>query len=243
MLRFFRPRSPVAPETEAWLRDGYLWLVDAFGAAPSRRPPLCPTPDDVPWPFDGSAEALEPVLDMAAERVEVPRDDLALVVHEDSDPHGDFMHATGAQGSWSTPTNSDFSLPDAASSLRHTIEMPTSVAADPTAAVAALAHGVCSARLLAFGIEGEGDTLVDLATVFFGFGVFTANSIFQESNWQGASQSGWSMRRLGNLTYPEAGFALALHATARGERKPSWARYLRPDARSPFQKALRVLGE
>lgn len=182
---------------------------------------------------------------MIADRVEIDVERLALSVHEDSDPHGELMHAARAEGSWSNEAEVQFTLLAPKAEPRHTIELSAQVASNPTAAVAALARETCRAKLLELDAEDiaaeEGDTLIDLATIYFGFGVFTANAILQETDWQSAGGSGWSMQRHGYLTYPEAGYALALYAVARWERKPAWAKHLRSDARAPFRKAMRVL--
>ena len=39
------------------------------------------------------------------------------------------------------------------------------------------------------------------------------------------------------------GYALALFAKARGERKPGWLKHLRPDVRVPCKRGIRYLTE
>ncbi len=61
--------------------------------------------------------------------------------------------------------------------------------------------------------------MTDLATVFFGFGVFGGNQSFQFSQFRdvGSGTQGWSTRRLGYLTQNEWGFALAIRALLTNE--------------------------
>jgi hypothetical protein len=85
--------------------------------------------------------------------------------------------------------------------------------------------------------------VTDLATVFLGMGVFTANATIRESYWTDGHFSGWSIGRQGYMTQRMYGHALALFALARKEEKPSWASHLRPDVADAFAKGLRFLQE
>jgi hypothetical protein len=118
---------------------------------------------------------------------------------------------------------------------------------DPLALIATMAHELCHVLLLgAHRIDPEAEDLeqvTDLATVFFGLGVFTANATIREMHWREGRWSGWSIRGQGYLTQPLYGYALALFAWVRGEDNPAWAHHLRPDVRSPFRKGLRYLQE
>src|SRR5262249_11389944 len=66
--------------------------------------------------------------------------------------------------------------------------------------------------------------LSDLLTVLLGMGVFTANTVMIEKNWQvGGLAAGWSARYMGSVSMETYGYALALFASYRGEREPRWA--------------------
>ena len=62
-----------------------------------------------------------------------------------------------------------------------------------------------------------------------------ANNALREVNWRSGGWSGWSLGRQGYMTMPEYAYALALYSHARGEHRPRWARYLRPDVRAFFK--------
>jgi hypothetical protein len=85
------------------------------------------------------------------------------------------------------------------------------------------------------------EPLTDLLTVFFGLGVFTANSVIRETSWHAGQLSGWSIGRRGYLGMPVYGYAFARFARARGEDGSDWSRELRPDVRSAFKQAMRFL--
>ncbi len=97
----------------------------------------------------------------------------------------------------------------------------------PVALVATLAHELAHERLLGEGRidpdRADGEPLTDLTTVFFGFGIFSANAAFEFSS----SSRGWSTSALGYLTERMYGYALAYWSTLRGERLAGpWTQYL-----------------
>jgi hypothetical protein len=114
-------------------------------------------------------------------------------------------------------------------------------AADPRRVVAVAAHELCHHKLLYRGLasssEGDHEPLTDLATVFFGLGVFTANAAYTFSQGRG----GWRRQQLGYINQPMFGYALARVAALRGEHDPAWARYLDTNPRGYFKQARRYL--
>ena len=109
------------------------------------------------------------------------------------------------------------------------------------ALIATIAHELAHERL-----RGEGriacdrpdyEPLTDLLTVYLGLGIFTANSAFEFSQ----NAYSWGTRRMGYLTEPMFGYALACYAWMRGEGDPAWARYLDANPRAFLKKGLRFL--
>ena len=80
-----------------------------------------------------------------------------------------------------------------------------------------------------------------MLTVFFGLGVFTANSVIREKYWHRGEVAGWSIGRQGYLTMPMYGYALAKYALDRADDGAKWSKLLRLDVRSPFTKSIRYL--
>jgi hypothetical protein len=78
-------------------------------------------------------------------------------------------------------------------------------------------------------------------TVFFGLGIFTANSAFSFNQWTDTSSQGWQTERRGYLTEDMFGYALALFALMRGERNPAWSKYLDGSVSTYFKNAHRYL--
>jgi hypothetical protein len=82
--------------------------------------------------------------------------------------------------------------------------------------------------------------LTDLASVYFGMGVFLANTRWRNENHIKNMPSVFSFRQ-DYMTSRMFSYALALFAYARGETEPAWARYLRPHAAETFKGGLRYL--
>jgi hypothetical protein len=87
----------------------------------------------------------------------------------------------------------------------------------------------------------DSEPLTDLLTVFFGTGIFTANSVFQFSQWQSHSHQGWMAGRHEYLSKEVFGYALACYAWYRGELSPAWSKHLRTNILYYFDDSLHFL--
>jgi hypothetical protein len=115
---------------------------------------------------------------------------------------------------------------------------------DPAGVVAVLAHELAHDLLIGRGLlqdDLDSEWVTDLLPVFLGLGIFTANATLREKCEHCGTHSWWSLRRRGYLNSSMIGYALALFARVRGERRPDWARFLRPDAAHTLAAGLRYL--
>ena len=85
------------------------------------------------------------------------------------------------------------------------------------------------------------EPLTDLATVFFGLGIFSANALLRDRSSHVGNWETWSTSRQGYLAAPVWGYALALFARLRDEAKPDGIHFLRPNVRSPCRGGLAYL--
>lgn len=128
------------------------------------------------------------------------------------------------------------------------LSLDKSLGQSPLLLVATVARELAHERLA--GVErvppesaGSGP-LVDLLTVYLGFGIFTANAALEFSHVTDAEypqSSQWSAGRLGHLTEPMYGYALARYAVMRGECRPRWMRFVDSNPRSCLKQGLRHL--
>lgn len=125
------------------------------------------------------------------------------------------------------------------------ISLETTDAANPTNLIATIAHELGHAKLLGenrLDADSEDhEPLTDLTTVFFGMGIFTANSAFVFQQWTDTFSQGWQATTHGYLSEEMFGYALALFAFMRGEDKPEWTTYLETNVLSYCKSSLKYL--
>jgi hypothetical protein len=128
---------------------------------------------------------------------------------------------------------------------KETIAIETSNLSDPMSVAATLSHELAHVRLLGekrlTGDEDDHELLTDLATVFFGMGIFTANSTFRYSQWSRDGWQGWKASKQGYLDERTLAYALGLWAHLRGEVNPKWMRHLNVNPRAYMNQTLRFL--
>lgn len=112
---------------------------------------------------------------------------------------------------------------------------------DVPQAIARLAHQLGLIHLSGFGrIPSDAkdrSLLADLAGVFFGLGIVSANAA-------AAQLSSTNARTVQNsMTVPMYGYALALFAHIRDEKKPTWANELHQNARQVFDESQEFLDD
>ncbi len=130
---------------------------------------------------------------------------------------------------------------------KYIVSLETTQAANPTNLIATIAHELGHAKLLGenrLDADYEDhESLTDLTTVFFGMGIFTANSAFVFQQWTDTYSQGWQAATHGYLSEEMFGYALALFAFLRGEEKPEWTKYLETNVRSYCKSSLKYLAK
>src|SRR5262245_43065274 len=227
MLTFFSGPAacPVEPAAKEWVERRLNWLVAQFGRQRLLGGPVVvPTAEFFPDPFDGTPDTVGPLLERLCAYMGVGLQGVEVATYYHRRPPDVSPDATpGPIRIWVEESN----------------------LSDATALIATLAHELGHVHLRGRLPDDADDRepLADLLTVFFGLGVFTANTVLHETYWQAGEWSGWHLRRRGYLGMPVYGYALALYAQARCEDDPPWARHLRLDVRSALKQAQRFLRE
>ena len=209
------------------------WCVDQFGREALEAEVLTPTPRFFPGAYKGTPEDVLSVVDLVRAHLRINPAEISVALYDGRPPARMPGAATGAYSS----VAGHYSIRDGLGMIAIALED----APDPRRLVAVAAHELCHHKLLYSGIATAADQdhepLTDLATVFFGLGVFTANAAFSFS--QGSH--GWRRRQLGYINQPMFGYALARVAALRGEHDPEWARHLETNPRGYFKQATRYL--
>ena len=234
MLSIFKPTCPVDAETKAWIERRLDWLTQEFGI---RRlvshETMLPTPDFLPVNYDCTEDGIAELMRIVADHMDVDHSSLDLNFYEDN--------AIGLDGAVSPASAGLYFEKDG----RHQVWLEVNCLDDPGGVVATLAHEIGHVSLLGQKrIEPDADDheeLTDLLVVFCGLGIFSANASLQETNMHGTGYSAWSVGKRGYLSMHAIGYALTLYTLARGEDRPQWRRYLRPDAKAYVSRGIRYV--
>jgi hypothetical protein len=233
MFGWFRPTCPVGPSEKAWIEDRFRWLSLEFGLESLRSAPVVlPTPAFFPDAYGANRGDAAVMFRSVCGYMAVDPDAIQLEFFKGTKPTWDGVHH-GAAGTHE------------GDGWRTTIRIDEGNFDDPTILVATMAHELGHVRLLDEGriprTTPDHEPLTDLLTVFLGLGVLTANSRFRFKTERDGFKEGWSVRRLGYLDERAIGYALALFAWVRGERRPPWLRHLRLNPRTFCKQGLQYL--
>ncbi|WP_157574240.1 hypothetical protein [Nocardia jejuensis] len=217
-----------------WVEEMLGWCATQFGARTLRTPVVLPDSASFPEAFTGTDGEVRSLVDVVGEFMGVGRDRLIVEVHSDADPLPEYLAfpdgvSHGEPGHYRQEAG------------RAVVSIDLTRMRSPLELVATVAHELAHERLLGERRIGwdrhDGEQLTDLATVYLGLGVFTANAAFQFSQGQG----GWRWQRLGYLSQPLYGYALACWTLMRGDPKPAWAQYLDTNPRVYMKQSLKYL--
>lgn len=236
-MAWLAAKCPVSAEADRWIQDSLQWLLGQFGRDALNGEIMLPASIFPSGSFSGTEADLQAVLRRLCTRMGVDIDGIQVDLSDDPDEIPDMgslpfaSQFSGAAGHFQW----DGGRPVVAirrRQLRH-----------PVALTATLAHELAHVRLLTERrvdrARKDHEQLTDLATVFFGLGVFTANAALDFSK----SEYGWRTSRLGYLGEELFGYSLAYYAYVRGEKDPSWARALDTNPRACMRKGLRYLSQ
>jgi hypothetical protein len=235
---------PVRPEEQTWIERELDWFVAQFGSDRLHGPVVEPTDDYFPGAYQGNRHDVVAVLHKISAHMGVDDSRLQLVYSEDEaeadDDHG-LAGVVPLQTRWSGAAG-HYTVRDG----RSVVTIRDGLGAAPTALVATIAHELGHVLLLGDGRispeREDGEPLTDLLTVFFGLGIFNANAAFDYQQQRvGMRHARWSTSRLGYLTEPMFGYALARYAWLRGEPHPTWEKYLDTNPREFCRRGRRYL--
>ena len=223
------------------------WLRGEFGVAPLNVPVILPTSEYFPPPFFGTDADVRALVHLVARYMGV-QTDVDVQFSDDLDHAQDLMRLFPGRTGTLRSSGAAGTYADAGADDPRVITIDRSNIGEPARLVAVIAHELGHVRLLG---ERRGSTerpdhepLTDLATVYLGMGIFTANAAFHFGRIPGYGiepAGGWQSRRLGYMTEQMFGYALARYAIYRGEADPPWARYLDTNPRVYMKQGIRFL--
>ena len=237
----FAPKLPVTLAERRWTDETFDEFARMFGDSFLTKVTLVtPTPEFFPFDWDGSEESAEITLRRVCELMSVDGSRIALEFFEDKDelaealgkeiPHFERLRS-GAAGFYRAAGEDEATV----------VALARKNLRDPVTMIATIAHELGHVILLGDGRIARDaeymEPMTDLLTVYFGLGIFNANSaakFHQHSH-------GWSFQRQGYLSEPQFGYALARFAYLRDEEKPAWAKHLSVNVGAYFRQSLKYL--
>ncbi|MBL7255865.1 hypothetical protein [Paractinoplanes lichenicola] len=239
MLWRRRAECPVRPVEQEWIDRSMDWFVAEFGPRQLRAEVVLPTDDYFPGAYRGSREDVQAVLRKLCAHMRIDPARIE-VEHDEADDNPELsahvpIHQAGSGAA------GHFRVRDG----KIVIGIRDDQAARPMALVATIAHELGHVLLLGDGRisdrRQDHEPLTDLLTIFYGLGIFSANSAFDFSQVVRGDYSYDQTSRLGYLTEPMYGYGLARYAWLRGEPDPAWARHLDTNPRTFLKRGLRFL--
>jgi HEAT repeat protein len=222
LFGLFSPKPPLTVREKAWAEVRMRWLARQFGIDRLLKAEMV-LPDDHWFPdqYEGTTDDARRLLDRIGGFMQLNTLTIQLEICEDEAmPGAAGQHQPGL------------------------IRLAESQLADPPGLVAVLAHELAHELLSSRGLlpdAFDAEWVTDLLPVYLGLGIFTANATLSEETMRQGRHSRWTIRRRGYLSSCMIGYALALFAWVRGERRPAWAEFLRRDAADTLAAGLRYL--
>jgi hypothetical protein len=236
----FTPKCPVDQETKEWIEKSFLWLLDHFGEDAFRKSEIIfPTNKGFPERLFAEQKSIHAFLEAICGFMDVEYKTVSLKVFANTG-HDNFHPLATSDVIGSRACGLYYYH-----ARKHKIAIDQNLLATPAAFVATIAHELAHARLdsdLVPDSEADAEELLtDLATIFLGMGIFTANSIFGFDQFRSQQNQGWRATGMGYIDEETAGYALALFAYMKGETKPVWAKYLETNPKHFFKQGLKYL--
>lgn len=239
----FKPRCPVNPQEKKWIEHSIKRLIQEFGFDTLRNVEvILPLPQYFPDPYRGTHICVRKLVHRVCQYMHIDPKRIHVEVYRENRDDELFQALPTGQRSHNGPAGLYMGSNDSGST---TIAIEASKLSDPMGLVGAIAHELGHVRLLGeYRVspdEPDHEMLTDLTTVFFGLGIFTANTAFRFSQWQTSDKHVWQTSQQGYLSEPMYGYAFACFAWMREEYNPAWAKKLKLNVRTYLKHSLQHL--
>lgn len=240
-MSWFTPKCPVDGETKEWIENAFGWLIEELGIDVLRSVEVVlPTEDFFPDAFNGSRASIRKMVGRVCEYMDVDPKQVEVRFFESEDEAR--FHPLAADGTSKGHALGTYQM---RRDGKYAISLDTTQTANPQTLVATIAHELGHVILLGEGRldpdHPDHEPMTDLVTVFYGLGVFNANSSFIFEQWTNSQFQGWRAGGAGYLTEEMFAYALALFAYLRDEQKPEWKSFLSINVRSYFKSSIKYL--
>jgi len=237
------PKLPLDEEQKAWIEKSFQWLLNEFSEGYFlKRQTILPEQSFFPDKYQGTEECVVKLVERVCSYMDVDPNLVETEFFFDRDDTAS-KHRLGGEEKHDGSAGLYFS--QTSRETKKKIAINVSQFKNPMSLVATIAHELGHVILLGGGKisrdNKDHEYLTDLITVFFGLGIFTANSAFQFSQWQDHSHQGWRAARLGYMSEEMFAYSLAAYAWMRGETNPKWSSCLAMNVGHYFKQSIKYL--
>lgn len=238
---FTAAKCSVNEEDQIWIEETFVWLAEEIGEEiVLTYPVILPTEEYFPDVFLGREEDVPQMVARVCEYMEVEPDLVKLRFYEElrklpCQTVAPYSNEQGGTAGYFATGRRKFEIGIEKSQLNN-----------PTILIGTIAHELGHVILIGENRVSPDDDpdheyLTDLLTVFYGLGIFTANSAMVFQQWTNTFSQGWQTQSTGYLTEEMYGYALAVYAWLRDERKPAWTQYLTTNVKSYLRSSLKFI--
>ncbi len=242
MFKFLKSNKkyePLDKELRKYFENNLLWFIQEFPDPKiEERKILVPVEQDFPILWDKSQNVAFETLKIICLNMRIDYNEVELDFFDNGIKEINMGYET-------LFVESDPSIPEAAGIYhpekindRYHISIDATLLENPDKLIATIAHELAHVKLLGEKeLDQNDEMLTDFATVFFGLGIFNANTSFQFKT----QTDRWVASSMGYLKVEEWAYALALFAFKRNEIEPDWKQYLNLTIKKEFEKCLKYL--
>jgi hypothetical protein len=236
---FIAAKCPVDAETKEWLEESFNWLIDELSAETlTANVVVLPTPEFFPDPLTGKPSDIRRMSERVCQYMDIEPKEVDFQLYskalEDQARRSKVPEVVG---------HPKFAYKKQKGKYNLRLEAAQVAKADGLVATVAheLAHVILIGENRLDRARADHEEMADLLTVFYGLGVFTANSAVALAEARNSLYEGGPHLRDGYMTEEMYGYALALFVYTRGESKPKWASLLNANVRHYFKQGLKYL--
>jgi len=232
----FRKKEPLDYEWRKYFESNISWLNGVFSEPTlDKRKVFLPTKSDFPIQWNSSKENVFEVVKIVAENMQINSSEIEINFYDEGLVEINMGSSSIFLENDSKNTLTAGQYHGKNKNGKYEVSVNTATLKNPEQIIATVAHELSHIKLLGEKKIDENDEfLTDLATVFFGFGILTANASFQYY----CQNDRWGYNSTGYLKHDEWGYALALFAFLRYEDNPEWINFLNPTIKKEFEKSI-----
>mgnify|MGYP001487908853 CR=1 FL=1 len=228
-----RAECPVAEESRIWLENSLLFLSNKFGFDIITNSYIF-TPENINISNYKDLELCYHIVDILSKNYGIEGSLVEFLIF-DTPPKTIEMDLGYSITLENSKKNTPAGIYFGKKGEKYQIGIDKNILKEPYYLTAIISHELSHIKLINQIPERvEDEELTDIATLFFGTGIFNANICFIWIN----NQSGWGYERYGYLTPNEWAYLFALHSYMRDDFSPNWIKFLNKELQASTSKAL-----